>query len=370
MKYLVILCIINLFLFLLFNYINIFLKKDIRLTRVYKIILFASALIIAYSTIPNELDDLSRYFVHLDNFSAYGLSYITDFPYKENIVVTLLFYFISIIGNNHLLPVIVVAIYSLSVSLLLKKGNIENDGYLMSIIIIILFSFEYLNIIISGVRFPLATAVFVIIFLYDENNNKKYNILYIIPLMIHSSYLLMLGLVFLTKLQIKSKIDFKKWIIIIPYFAILVAVIFPKNIIFFSDVFNRLLIYINPLYSLQYIDIRLLICYITLFFMIVYLNYKINRINNDLIVLKKELYYYNSFFNNLLFMLLGLLPFISIFTRFFSLFLVLFIPIFSLKKKMLKNEKKILLTLLLILCLGVFAYRMVNAIHYWRFLFF
>lgn len=362
MKFIIILSIVNLLSFLLFNYFNIFLGKKINLNKFYVLSLMVSAAVLAYCTIPDPQDDLSRYYQYLDGFRTSGFDYLIDFPYKDNPITIALFLVISFIGNNHLLPVVVVTFYCLVLSLVIRKIKLYENPRLFSVFIVILYSFFHLNGMISGVRFPLATALFILILFYDKNE-KYYTLLYFTPTLIHTSYIFMFLVVLLVKLQSKIKIPISRYIVFIPYLAIAVAFVFPDHIPLLSDAASRLLIYINPTYSFQYIDVRLWASSIVLF--VVY-TYTVLRSKKRFSPAKEDTAI--QFSNMMIPIMIGLLPFVSLFSRFLSLYLVVCLP--SIKNIKFKSKFNASYCLIAFVCLGVFAYRMVNAIHYWRFMFF
>lgn len=363
MKYLLVLCIINLLSFLFFNYYNLVFNKNIKFNKIYIVLLILSALFIAYATLPSELDDLYRYFDHINMVSAQGIAYLKIYPYKFNYIISFLFLLISLIGNVHILPVVVISIYIIAVKLLIKKGNFKDNTTLLSLAIIVMFSFEYFNTLISSVRFPLATAVFILI-LINDNKDWKYNFLYVLPILIHSSYILLIGLVFLVKLVSKYNKDITKFLVILPYVLVGVSIVFPENVPFFSEIFNKLKIYIDPRFSLQYIDYRVLICNIVLFIVMVY-SFKIDNTQEKLDTGE----FYVEFYKNLKCLLIGFLPLFSIFSRFISVFLLLTIP-FMTKINITDSRKKKIILSIVIISMGVLCYRGVNAIHYWNFIYF
>lgn len=359
MNIFVVLAIGNLLGFLLVNYVNVFRGKKLNLNKIYVGFLVLSALVLAYCTIPDPLDDLTRYYGHLDGFKQQGLAYLSSFPYKENILTTILFLIIYFIGNNHLLPVFVVSCYCFAIYTMFKKIKIKDNPAVFSLFILILYSFTYLNGMISSVRSPLAAALFIYL-LFKDDNSKRYALLYFLPCLIHTSYLFMFGIMLITKFlnkQIPNKL-----IILVPYLAILVAFIFPSNIPLLSDAFERLLVYSNPIYSLQHIDIRLWLSSFSLFALITYLVISIRKkgvhLDNEIL---------DAFQAKLMAIMIALVPFISIFSRFLGLYIITCLP-FLTKINFKSKKHKIILFLFVFICLGVFAYRMVNAYHYWRFM--
>lgn len=366
MKYFIVVCIINLLLFLFLNYNNLIFNQNIHFNKIYKLSLVISAIIVAYSTQPSELDDLFRYFQHINNLKLYGINYLAQYPYKFNLIISMLFFVIYIIGNVHFLPAFVIIIYMLAIILLIKKGDVSKNSNAFSLVMIVLFSFEYFNTIISSVRFPLATAIFIMILLYDDKRDYTYNLLYITPILIHSSYILIIGLLALTKIASKHHINIKKVTMVIPYILICISFVFPNNVPFLSEIFERLQIYINPSFSLQYIDLRLLTCNIILFIIIIYI---LKSIKFEDSYLTQQNLYINMYIN-LAYLLIGLLPFFSIFSRFFGVFLLLTIPLINFFNLIEKKKLRIIIFVIIFISVGVLCYRFVNAIHYWRFMFF
>lgn len=363
MKIIGYLSVIICFIFLIFNYLNIYLNVKLKRKRcmIIFLTLLLSIIVIAFMTKPYEGDDLTRYFMHIQNFRDQGINYYYTFPYKDNLLITILFYVISLTPYNNLISIISVITFYSVIFLLLHKFYKDCSSRYLSLFIVAFTSFVYINHIISGIRSPMAFAIFALILLYDnENRNISYSLLYIIPLMIHSSTIVFIGLILLMKIKKLSNINIEKWIFIIPYLCLLIAFVFPKNIPIVSDVFNRLLIYANPSYYVQFLDIRVQIIHLIMFGIILFL-YKQNKDfrNSNKI--------YNHFYKLLIFLEIGLLPFPMIFGRFFTLLFVLSIPMFLFIEKLENKPRRFIIILILILSLGLFAYRMVNAYYYWRF---
>lgn len=357
-------------LFLFINYINIFLNIKIKKKQLFYVLLLVlcAILIITICTNPYEGDDLSRYFIHIQNFREKGLNYLIDFPYKENIITIILFYMVSLSSNNNLLPFIsTFSFYFVLILLLYKSIDDENwHSRNTSLLIIVLASFVYLNHIISSVRYPLAISIFIFILINDKQNNKLYSLLYLIPIFIHTSLIVPVGLVFISKLLIIDNPTIRKCIsfsvFFLPYICLIAKDLVPSNIPIISDAFNRLGIYSNPSFYLQFIDWRVLVCNLSLFFSLIYLFIK----NRKEFENKYNIQYVNYYYI-LMFFLLAMLPFPMIQQRFLDLLILLSFPLFNFISNMNFKEKRIFILFIIILCLGMFAYRMVNAIHYWRF---
>lgn len=357
--------------FLVFNYINIFLNFHIKKKWIsYSLILIIIAVgIIALCTDPYEGDDLTRYFTMIDSFRLEGFNYIQQFPYKHNIITTVLFYLISFTNNNNLLTYISTSIFYIVIFIYFRKIIKETDeSRYISLFFIMFASFIYLNQTISSVRYPLSIAIFLLIFLYDNPKKLLYKLLYIIPILIHTASIVLLLVIIITEVLTKySKTKLlcntlTLGIVLIPYIGLLISNFFPSGIPFISDAFIRLRIYADPNFYLPFIDIRSTACSWVLFFIIIFLFYKFRKIIEDNFGL-----YYTNLIKTLILLCLGLLPFPLITSRFLTVLYILSLPLFLTIKDLSKIQRYSIIFILIIICLGMFAYRMVNAYHYWRF---
>ena len=366
MKIIGYLAVISCLMFVLFNYLNIFFdmkisKRNLKYLLIYIIICTG---IIALVTKPYIGDDLTRHFSHIDNFREYRLSYLDIFPYKNEYIILLIYLIISMTNLNNLLPFFVTTLFYLSCLLFYKKILKENFNLkYFSIYIIILISFVYLNEIISGVRYPLAIAIFLLIFINDKNKNKTYNLLYILPIFAHPATIVLSFIAIISKFEYNFNI--KKiglFIAILPYICLCISFFIPDNIIFISNIFERLQIYSNPNFYLTFFDLRVQICFISIFCIILFLYYIKFRDSNNKI---------NNIFDKFYFLLscfcIGVLPFPIIFNRYMTPIIILSLPYFQNLQLLSPNKKKIITFVITIICIGLFAYRMVNAYHYWRF---
>lgn len=356
--------------FLIANYINIFLNLTVKKRSIYSLIIIIIAVgIIALCTDPYEGDDLSRYFIMIDSFKTEGLNYIAQFPYKINIITTTLFYLVSLTNNSNLLTFISTSIFYISIFIYTNKvcKDVKESRYI-SLYFIMFASFIYLNQTISGVRFPLAIASFLLIFLFDAPKKIGYKLLYIIPVLIHTAALTLLLVVamaeILTIFSDKNKLckTLSFGMICLSYIGLLIGNFFPTGILFLSDALERLKIYADPSFYLQFIDIRSMICSWILFIIIVYLFYKFRDE-----IEKKYGFYYMNLTMSLILLCLGLLPFPLIVSRYQTILYIMSLVLFKEIGHLSKMKKNLITIVLVIICLGMFAYRLVNAYHYWRF---
>lgn len=356
--------------FVMFNYLNVLLnlkisKKKLLYTSI--IVLFCVGMIAAL-TKPDIQDDLHRHMEHLKRFGEKGFDYIKDFPYSTSVITLALYMIVGFIGWNNLLPLVVTLIFYSSVFIYLSKQKYdERESKYLSLYIIVFASFIYLNETVSGVRQPLANGVFLLLFIFDNNEKLPYNILYLLPGLIHPATLLLTVVVYTSKLSLsiskkRKRFRFEYLLAVVPYIGLLLSLIVPSGIPLISKLLELLRIYADPTFYLQFFDWRVELCILVLFLINVFIFIK----NRDLLKKEGSSFYY-TFYKSLLILCIGVLPFPIIFSRYFSFLTILSYPIFRSMKTLPKTQRLIITIVLVIISAGLFAYRMVNAYHYWRF---
>lgn len=177
---------LSLFFFRL-KVINSFLRLSIYIT------VFALS-VFAYNYEPTVFTDLYRYYEILDLMRYTGSAFYNS----QELINVFLFSTVAKTQYNQLLPFVVTLIrYGLFFGLFykyIKTYKIEN--YLFRLFILFYFAFIPLIESISGVRYYLSITVFGVILINEFYFNKKllYKILYIFPLLIHTSSIMFLGL--------------------------------------------------------------------------------------------------------------------------------------------------------------------------------
>lgn len=369
--------------FIVFNYVNVFLNIKITKKQLFYIaaVLLVLVSLIAINTKPDVQDDLTRHFEHLRQFSKKGFDYLKDFPYTANLITVALFMLVAQTGWNNLLPLIVTIVFYIAVfTYISKQKEVDKRTRYLSLYVVVFASFVYLNETISGVRFPLAIATFLLVYTFDKNKVLKlnfkdlsYNLLYLLPVLVHQTTILLTIVMFTSKIsqwlvdkqkmknkQTKFRLEYL--LVIVPYFGLLLSLVVPKGIPLVSGLLERLRIYADPSFYLQFFDWRVEACMLILFGVISYL-----FIKNRHLIKKRNGNFYYMFYKSLLIFCLGILPFPVIFTRFLTLVTVMSFPVLQTISVLPKRQKQIIVICLLVVSSGLFAYRMVNAFHYWRF---
>lgn len=243
------------FAYLLF-FVNPFLSLIIifpglivdRKNNIHYSILFAALLsFFAYWINPLHEMDLVRYFQQVSRLN--GLSwdqFVDNFLFYDFLFIkNLLFYFINLTGDVHLLPTATIfVIYFILFYIVTDFWKKENKGNFY-LILCILFIISYLPFIsiVSNVRNVLAFALINLAF-YREFVQKKKGIvtifLYILPLFIHVSSLVLILVRFLIKNSFK--INAKKLI-----FSFLGVTIIVLMALFFNNIaeFQYINVYIG-----------------------------------------------------------------------------------------------------------------------------
>lgn len=358
---------------IIFIIANIFKKIQIDQKKLYIIWgIFALALaIVAYCTEPSREDDLFRHYQEMERMRLGGIDYLKDpnqAVYKSYFIINYLFYGIALIGNNRLLPFIIVLItYSLIfyVSLqMVKKYKINYS--ILSIGIILLFAILPFRIVVSGLRNWLAfSIVFFAIYrdFIEEKKDVATFLMYILPIFIHSSVIIIIGIRILSIEKLKR---YKLHYVVI-FWSLLAGVISQilSNIpvMLLNDFGRRLSVYVNG----KIFDKRIFIIQI-IFLICIYL---INRI-----AIKKNLTNeynlskYIDFIQYLIVFSLGAILVPELLRRMSYFLAYLLIPsIFLLFKIENKKFKYSIISIFSIMILGLLAHQVWDCILWWRFSF-
>ena len=210
---------------------------------------------------PYETDDGAYHYKAAYLFQAYDnilewFSYMmardipTEYEYYNYPLFGLLLYVFSKTGTYSLVSFIVIFIvYYLYSSIILdiyKKGNITKLLFTISFITIL--AFVNIRYTTSGMRYSLAVAITMYLFYKEINNEFKFNksiILYIIPILIHSSSIIFVVLKVIFPLIRKAKL-YKKLIVLLTV-PILAEVVLPflkaMNVEYFSFLIDKFNVY-------------------------------------------------------------------------------------------------------------------------------
>lgn len=186
------------------------LIKDRKHNIVYIILLALYFAILAYNFIPDESKDLCRYFGMMTHYKSMNIEeYMTiAFNNNKSIFIALMF-FISHIGNYHILPFICVFIgysiifYMISDYAKIKQISVYKELFIMATFIGVFYFISFF----SGLAQVLAITICALAIYLETVKNKKgliYKILYILAFFIHSSTIVII--IF----RILQKFNFKK----------------------------------------------------------------------------------------------------------------------------------------------------------------
>lgn len=164
--------------------------------------------ILAYNFIPSEEYDLFRYYEWLNNFNIFNHKDTVNFIFGQGeFLIMSYFYLIAKIGNYHLLQFFPVLIfYSIIFYIIFDYAKIKkyNKKKIILVTVFFLAMFRY-SFAVCVFRYSLAYSIFSLgLYLEFIKHNKVLSkILYIIPIFIHASSILLL--LFRLILQIKNK---------------------------------------------------------------------------------------------------------------------------------------------------------------------
>lgn len=202
MKYLLLIILIGIFLYLLCSF-----KKDSSYTK-KELIIIITLLVISLSTIgylmiPSKTTDLFAHFMTMDKIRLEGFKEVTS---VDNIfVIKILFFIVSLLKNNHLLPFVTIIItYSIYFMIFInyhKKYQIKKfDSIYFITLFFALCNYYY---IATGIKSGIAYSLLALSIYLVENKKKKIGyLLMLISIFCHGSTLILISLYFISKLKL------------------------------------------------------------------------------------------------------------------------------------------------------------------------
>ena len=359
-------------IFLVLNYFNVFKSISLDKNYINYILLFLlfSVVILAALTNPFEGDDLYRYNLEMNALKNNGLTYLFQYPHRFELITSLFLIIANCFESVNFLSILSVSLFYLSIFWTLKKdGALEKPSRYFSIFVVISASYQYLNELISGIRFPIAVALFLIILVKDTNRKNEYNLLYIAPVLVHLSSIILVFIMLYGKLMNyieKNPTRVKHWeyfVVILPPVLALISHLLPSNLpSFLQLIFEKIKIYTTPSFYLTYIDWRVQCCMIIVFLVFCSLFFvKGKEIKDNY---SSDRYY---LIKSTLLLMIGLIPFPLIFNRLLMFIIAISFPLICTIEKLDKKYQILILAIIIVISSGLFCYRMVNAYHYWRF---
>lgn len=212
--------------------------KDKKHNIIYGMLLALLLAIIAYNFNPKVQHDLYRYYSEMNHYYAninFEQFFNKNMFHNTKFLFVLLEFIVSQIGNMRLLSFIITFIgYSLTFYVILDYSKLKNIKPITTIIILVTFILIFYHInFISGLAQYLSIIVGFLAFYMEYIKQKKkwyYKILYILPMLIHIS------MIIIPIIRILLCFNFKK--IKKYYILILFAYILLPNIIY--QVFNAI----------------------------------------------------------------------------------------------------------------------------------
>ncbi|MEE0127103.1 MAG: EpsG family protein [Clostridia bacterium] len=176
--------------------LGLFLEKKHK--RYYCFLLSVMIGIICYYIVPNQGMDISRYYEYLDEIRYLPITEaLKGISSQTEIITNLFFYVISQLNNNSLVVFFSSLIYYNILFYIIidycKIKDLTNKQINMIIIYAMITIWIIPNIL--GIRYAIAMVVFLLAIYLDMVKQKKniiYKLLYILPILIHSSTILFL----------------------------------------------------------------------------------------------------------------------------------------------------------------------------------
>lgn len=183
--------------------------------------------VLAYNIVPNESDDLSRYFMQLDYLRDYGYDYLKR-CFEDNVnggnwgtyrVCGYYFYFISWLPSNQWMPAITVFLsYGLLLLVIYKMAKRFNVSkfYLFFAVIFFLSTYWYYDVC-SGIRNGLTFSIIFSCAYYHLAERKNIALCYlgyILASLLHSSGIMLVALVLLAVVTLNTSGKFMNFLLV------------------------------------------------------------------------------------------------------------------------------------------------------------
>lgn len=326
---------------------------------IYGILLALLLAIIAYNFNPKEEHDLYRYYSEIENY--YQNINIERFVQKNmfnntKFLFVILEFIVAQIGNNRLLPFIITFIgYSLTFYMILDYSKIKKIRPLTTIVVLFTFILTFYHInFISGLAQYLAIVIGFFAFYMEYVKQKKkwyYKILYVIPMLIH------LSMIIIPCIRLLMCFNFKKikkfYIILLLIYALLPNLIYQiinliPNMSMIAYKINSYMLNEDSIFIMAY-DIGTLI--LLIFYILIYYTSR-KKLKDEI---GEEFSYFIEII--LLFNIFSI-PYRSIFSRLFNISLLsmnLYLLVYLQKIK--RNQ---LLVILFIIMIFAFIFGRVN----------
>lgn len=307
--------------------------------------------IIAYYFIPPSDYDLNRYYSLMESIKYYDLDMIFEnIIFKPEPLINFLFYMVSLTGIKQLLPMIVIFIgYFILIYMIWDYCQINKIRPLYSLIITLslLCIINYIYFV-SGIRNLLAFIMLSYAIYLDFIKLKKgikYKILYLIPILIHNSCIVVLIIRACFEILNKIRSKYKYFLVLLwPIYFKFVLLVFSlfSNVPAIGHLISKSEDYLSNNITINDITVNLLFKLIIFFItMIILFISSIKKENKN-----KKLYEFLKLYSMFL---LGTIQFKYVFGRFFNIYLILISFVFINYFSKLKKSKYIVLTLVFIL---------------------
>lgn len=311
--------------------------------------------ILSYFWIPTEEHDLYRYYIILDKLNYFNKEDVLKLIFERGEIITMgYFWIISQLGNYQLLQFFPTFIFYIIFSYIILDYSKLNLLDKKKIVFVFIFSFclyKYISIV-SGIRNALSFMIFVLALYFDYKKNKKslvYKILYIIPLFIHTSSIILIVLrmfSFIKNNKLQMMIYFLLTLVLINPLIIsdLINIIkIVVNIEFLDFIQNRILLYYeNIVFTLNNQSIYRLFECILFIIIFIFVGLKNNNIKEFILA-----NFYNHFTFIILLFTCLIFKYFSVYMRFIDLSQFLMIPIFIDYLKLPKTNGKYIINIII-----------------------
>ena len=172
--------------------------------------------IIFFHLVPSKEMDLYRYYKLMESYKISSFNYVNEILYEAEPISYSLMYFVSKLWNNGFLPFISTILYFnifyYSIDKVMKKYNFNEKQY--NLTILYLLSVSILVTIATGVRFSLATSLFICALSFFFENKRKRGYLFLILSFLSHTTLIFPVIIYLFIHLKKGKVRFFEYIIL------------------------------------------------------------------------------------------------------------------------------------------------------------
>ena len=314
-------------------------------------------MLIAYSSWLGAGSDISRYYQILNGMRGKSLSWVMENGvYKETVITNVYLWLIAQTGNNQLLPALSTGIILFNILYFIRMES-KRDTLELSTqftYLIVYFGIASFSAIMTGVRQDMMLSVLAIAMHRDLLQKKRgvgTILLYVAACFIHNSALLLIIVRLASLAKGWTRYLFLAWGFLIPY---------AENYTELEGIFGEAAQKLDKYQGVADLDIRnilIRVVIMAMFFIILLILKKDDKQNR-----------YYSFMQTLIIFCVGAMSVQHVYVRLLSAIGVYSLPLLAdFRRRVKDNIWLLFLLVLMVLCLGMYAYQYVVIVNHWEF---